>query len=392
MNSSTDHSAEKLRLLPIPITPVEHTVDGDFDGASSICSADVDGDGDADILGAGWYCDDIAWWENTDGTGTLWAEHTVDGDFDGAYSVYPADVDGDGDIDVLGAGGACGDITWWENTCGTGIVWTEHIVDDCFEEAYSVFSTDVDGDGDTDVLGAGHDCDDITWWENVEGSGISWVEHPIDGDFWKATSVFSTDVDGDGDADVLGAAGDFENITWWENTDGTGKVWVEHIVDYEGTLSIYSTDIDGDGDADVLGAGENCDDGQLFGKIAWWENTDGIGTVWTEHVVDGDFSGAFSVYSTDLDGDGDADVLGAGWGCNEITWRENTDEAGTAWTEHTVDGDLNGPCSVYSIDVDGDGDSDILGAVQGFDELIWWDIMKYYSTGSLDSSILRAGE
>jgi hypothetical protein len=41
----------------------------------------------------------------------------VDAWFSGAFSVYAADVDGDGDMDVLGA--ACYDdaITWWESDC-----------------------------------------------------------------------------------------------------------------------------------------------------------------------------------------------------------------------------------------------------------------------------------
>ncbi|HEX03925.1 MAG TPA: hypothetical protein ENH10_02060, partial [Bacteroidetes bacterium] len=33
----------------------------------------------------------------------VWTEQTIDGDYPGARSVLPADVDGDGDIDVLGA-------------------------------------------------------------------------------------------------------------------------------------------------------------------------------------------------------------------------------------------------------------------------------------------------
>ena len=45
----------------------------------------------------------------------LWFEHTISGDFNAAASVYATDVDGDGDIDVLGAAYIADDITWWEN-------------------------------------------------------------------------------------------------------------------------------------------------------------------------------------------------------------------------------------------------------------------------------------
>ncbi len=183
---------------------IENTVDGAFDGAWSVYAADVDGDGDMDVLGTA--ASDIAWWENTAGDGTTWTEHTVDGTFNGAYSVYAADVDGDGDMDVLGAAWSADDITWWENTAGDGTAWTEHTVDGAFDGAVSVYAADVDGDGDMDVLGAAESDHAIAWWENTAGDGTVWTEHTIDGAFNGASSEYVADVDGDGDMDVLGAA------------------------------------------------------------------------------------------------------------------------------------------------------------------------------------------
>jgi hypothetical protein len=52
--------------------PVEHTVDTDLGTAVSVHAVDLDGDGDLDILGAGATADTIAWWENTAGDGTAW--------------------------------------------------------------------------------------------------------------------------------------------------------------------------------------------------------------------------------------------------------------------------------------------------------------------------------
>lgn len=105
--------------------------------------------------------------ENTAGDGTAWTEHTVDNYFAGAFSVYAADVDGDGDIDVLGAARDAWVIAWWENTAGDGTAWTKHTVDIPFAYACSVFAADVDGDGDIDILGAAEIDNDITWWENT---------------------------------------------------------------------------------------------------------------------------------------------------------------------------------------------------------------------------------
>ena len=216
-----------------------------------------------DVLGAASNADDIAWWEN----GNSWAETTIDANFDGARSVYAADVDGDGDIDVLGAAQDDDDITLWKNANGAGTSWSEITIDANFDGAFSVHAADVDGDGDLDVLGAAIYGDDITWWENTAGDGSIWSETTIDANFDGTTSVYATDVDGDGDLDVLGAAVVDDDIAWWEN----GNSWAETTIDgyFDGASSVYAADVDGDGDLDVLGAAYEADD------IAWWENIGG---------------------------------------------------------------------------------------------------------------------
>ncbi|NOQ23453.1 MAG: T9SS type A sorting domain-containing protein [Candidatus Aegiribacteria sp.] len=397
---STRINSTSVTLRLNLITPIMHIVDGYFDGAVSVYAADVDGDGDMDVLGAAKAADDIVWWENTNGSGTAWVKRTIDGNFDGAMTVYATDVDGDGDIDVLGAAKAADDIVWWENSNGSGTAWIKHTVDGFFDGAMSVYAADVDGDGDIDVLGAAKADDDITWWENSNGSGTAWIKHTVDGFFDGAMSVYAADIDGDGDIDVLGAAKADDDITWWENANGSGTAWIEHSVDgnFNHAESVYAADVDGDGDMDVLGAAEWDDD------ITWWENANGSGTVWIEHTVDGDFEAALSVYAADVDGDGDIDVLGSGRGGYVITWWENANGSGTVWIEHKVNETYNsaasdnvdtdrydGITSVYAADLDGEGGMDVLGAVSGTDEIIWWDVMRYLEKGNLESSILDAG-
>ena len=364
-----------------------YTVDEEFSGASSVYSEDINGDGDMDVVCAAFKDDEIIWWENLDGLGTSWTEHTVDGDFDGALSVYSEDINGDGDMDILGAARFAYDITWWENLDGIGTSWSEHTVDDDFENACSVYSDDIDSDGDMDILGAANYANDITWWENSNGLGTSWIEHTVDGNFGSAWCVYSEDINGDGDIDILGAAWGDDDITWWENLDGLGTSWAEHNIEsnFNSAMSVYSQDIDGDGDMDVLGAAWLDDD------ITWWENLNGLGTSWTEHTIDGDFDGACSVFSEDIDGDGDMDVLGVATEDDDITWWENLNGLGTSWTEHTVDGNFDGASSVYSEDINGDGDMDILGAAYDDDDITWWDINNYSACGELVSSILNLG-
>jgi hypothetical protein len=79
----------------------ENTISTTADGATSVFAADVDSDGDMDVLSASVNDDKIAWYEN-DGSQNF-TPHTISTTADGAQSVFAADVDGDGDMDVLSA-------------------------------------------------------------------------------------------------------------------------------------------------------------------------------------------------------------------------------------------------------------------------------------------------
>ena len=358
------------------------TVEADYDGAHSVHGADVDGDGDADMIGAAVNADDVAWWENTEGDGSTWTRHSVDDDFDGALTVYAADLDDDQDIDILAAAVYADEIAWWENVDGDGLTWAKHTVDGDFDLAGGVYAEDVDGDGDLDVLGAAGYDDDITWWENKKGEAEDWkdrwTEHAVDEDFDFAWCVYAVDLDGDEDMDILGAAHSIngvgsDEIAWWENMDGVGTTWMKHTVDgdFWEALCVYAEDLDGDGDMDVLGAAVAADD------ITWWENRGGEAgdwkDNWTEHTIAGNADGAVWVYAMDMDADGDIDVLGAAYYANDMIWWENMRGDGKTWREHVIDGDYANAHGIHATDVDGDGDPDVLGASVGLSDITWWE-------------------
>ena len=95
---------------------------------------------------------------------------------------------------------------------GTHIGFTESVISTSADGARSVYATDVDGDGDMDVLSASYSDDKIAWYEN-DGSG-SFTEHVISTSADKAFSVYAVDVDGDGDMDVLSASYGDDKIAW----------------------------------------------------------------------------------------------------------------------------------------------------------------------------------
>jgi len=71
---------------------IKHVIDNGFDGVRSVYAADIDGDGDNDVLGAAYDADAVAWWENTGLTEYPWQKHIISVNFDGARGVYAADI------------------------------------------------------------------------------------------------------------------------------------------------------------------------------------------------------------------------------------------------------------------------------------------------------------
>ena len=129
--------------------------------------------------------------------------------------------------------------------------------------------------------------------------------------------------------------------------------------------SVYATDLDGDGDADVLSASFDDD------KIAWYENM-GLNELircifGPQQVITTNADLAWSVYATDLDGDGDADVLSASFADDNIAWYENMGPAnpGTFGPQQVITTNADCASSVYAADLDRDGDADVLFASGG---------------------------
>lgn len=254
-----------------------HIITTDMKAGNSVYAEDMDGDGDMDVLSAcgtrysastGSYDGQIHWYEN-DGN-EQFTTHAIATDLESAKSVYAADLDGDGDMDVLSAStsflSGYGYITWYENDGNEQ--FSTHTISDNAYNANSVYAEDMDGDGDMDVLSAcGNEYliyDQIAWYEN-DGEE-QFTTHIITTDLDYAHSVYAADLNKDGHMDVLSASAKDDKIAWYEN-DGN-KQFTTHVIttDADSARSVYAVDLDGDGDMDVLSASYRDN------KIAWYRN------------------------------------------------------------------------------------------------------------------------
>jgi len=333
----------------------------------SVFGADLDGDGDLDVLSAFQMSGEIAWYENADGTGNFGTQRVISTQADGATSVFAADVDGDGDLDVLSASSANNKIAWYENTDGEGSFGAQQLVTAAAGSAQSVFAADLDGDGDADILFAQGLPNKIVRSENINGAGKFGMQRVVSTEVDQARSVFGADLDGDGDLDALSASAQDNKIAWYENTDGLGKFGPQRVISIAAirAAAVFAADLDGDGDADVLSASRRDN------KIAWYENTDGGGSFGAQRVISAAAHDARSVFAADVDGDGDLDVLSASFLDDKIAWYENTDGSGEFGIQQVISSEANGAASVFAADVDGDGDLDVLSASADADAIAW---------------------
>ena len=156
--------------------------------------------------------------------------------------------------------------------------------------------------------------------------------------------------------DVLSASSLDDVVVWYEN-DGS-ESFTDHIIDSEadGAWSLDVGDIDRDGNIDVLSASRYDD------SVRWYEN-DGS-EEFTEHVIDSSSDGARSVVISDLDSDGDIDVLVASENDDTVAWFEN--DGSEDFTAHEITTSADGVWSAHVGDMDLDGDLDVvIAAVNG---------------------------
>lgn len=327
------------------------TFDGSFSGAEALVFADLDGDGDPDALAGG--AGELAVWLN-DGSASTWTKTSVDTGVTTPASIVAADLDGDGDVDFAAADSGANTLSWYENTAGDASTWTRTDVATTETGVRSVVAADLDGDGDLDLLSAAEDLERVVWWSYDAATGFSTTPQVIASSLGAARSVYPMDMDRDGDVDVLATAG--TSLLWFENSSA-GTAWTSRSID--ATLNAPNVamahDFDGDSDLDVV-----LSDGG--GDTVYAFENQGSGTWVRVDIASAD--GPHSLGLVDLDADGDGDLVGSATDDDAVFWLEHPNAPWTDdWTFRDIQTSAGGARQVATADLDRDGDLDIAAAL-----------------------------
>jgi hypothetical protein len=335
---------------------IQHTIDNNFIGACSVCSYDMDGDGELDILSSGNSGNHIAWWKIEKESALTFTKFVVTTTAPGIIFVDAADIDGDNDMDILGASWQGNKIAIWKNLGGIPILWEQVVVDNNIVQAHEVHAAYVDADSLLDLIAASGGSHQIIWYRNNGETPIIWEKNVVDNQFTGARSVACFDMNGDGYNDLIGAALTANQVSIWYNDGANPIEWNKQIIDNicGGAHWVHFADLDKDDDQDILAAGA------IPGLIAWYRNDGGIPLQWTRQLISNNFSGALSVSVADLDLDNDADVFGAATNANRVSWWENNGGNPIQWFNNSILTNYSGAWPVFAVDLEADGDTDIL--------------------------------
>lgn len=145
---------------------------------------DVNTDGLADIVTSSAHDYGIFWYQqirkDSPASATAWRQHLIDNSWSQAHSLALADIDSDGDLDLVTGkrfmahnGSDPGEteplgVYWYELTRGSQPIWTKHVIsyDKGIGSGLNLVATDLDADGDTDVIVTGKWGGPV-WFENL---------------------------------------------------------------------------------------------------------------------------------------------------------------------------------------------------------------------------------
>jgi hypothetical protein len=387
-----------------------HTVDDAASGPAYAEIADLDGDGQVELVVAhlgvfGFAVPEGQITVHTPGaTLAEWSKSTlVPPDAGVRFPGQPtaADIDGDGDLDlivpsgflvciVIPGGAPCGGLGWYEQTADG---WHRH---DVVPNGATLFYhhaewVDFDGDGVHDLVTVGEEKQ-AGFGETPERSEVQWFRGTAEGARFETTPRVIgpglgsfprvRDIDGDGDLDIAGAEffDSDASFAWYERTadpspDSPAGVFTRHVIDADSGPSIMFTFVDdlfGDGLTRALGS--NHTNTEKVPPDPWDEALFAFDIPqdprqpWPKTVLTDAFTPAVNLFAPqaapgifeagDLDGDLDLDIVISGDGDPKVLWLEQTSPG--VFETHVLAEGLGQAGGARIADLNGDGRNEIV--------------------------------
>jgi hypothetical protein len=282
-------------------------------------AVDLDRDGRTDLLFCEAQDNEVRWLRQT--APGVFEERLLAGGMKAPVHVEAADMDGDGDLEVLV--GSMSVVFPHNDRIGTVFIlendgrqnFTPHVVLENTSRVTDVRAADLNGDGRMDLALAqfGYDQGEVSW---LERTGPWEFRRHVLLELSGAINVGIADFNGDHRPDVVALLSQqWEEVHYFQNAGegrfAASRIWGSTNEDY-GSSGLIVSDLNRDGRPDVVftngdGFGPAATPGpRPWHGVQWLENT---ATGGFRHHRIGNLPGAYSPQAVDLDGDGATDVV-----------------------------------------------------------------------------------
>jgi len=280
-------------------------IDSNHNDVRTINILDITGDGLNDILTGSYAGNVINVYENSNSNkGSSWTKRGLIS-VTNPFFIRTRDFNGDNKTDIIvgGGSGVCEFAVYTQGSTYTS--WTKNSVTTAVINPIAFAILDLDKDNDLDFMVAGTTGSQLVIVQTLSKSpatfNIRWL---ADGGVKDIRDIDFTDLDDDGDMDMVLCAYSTGWIGWWEN-DGTpfnGAGGLFRIGAIGNAIKIMFADVDGDGDKDVVGLSSSR-------VLYWWENTGNLKAAWPGRQIANNIDSPYGMYAGDFTGDGKADVV-----------------------------------------------------------------------------------
>lgn len=306
---------------------------GTYLNCFSTIPMDVNGDGKKDFITCSYFEKNVGWVENPGEAGKPWTYHPIDtpGPSEAAVAV---DLTGDGMPEILP--NAVNVVVWYQlEMAGPTPKWKKFDFGNA-AAGHGVGTGDINRDGRLDLLTP------KGWFEApAMPASESWTWHPDWNLGATGIQILGADINGDDLTDLVYGMGHDFGLFWVEQGKGPdgARTWTKHEIDPK-IASVHTllwADIDGDGKKDDLVTGKRVyaheiEPGSTDGSTVAWYDYDGGSKSWKKHVIfqgepasnppkegpkrdalkdfpKGTAGTGLEMTAIDIDGDGDTDLL-----------------------------------------------------------------------------------